>query len=120
MYVLDSSSVIEIIAGTEKGKEIINVTKGHPVFITSFTIFEVGRGLKEMNIEDILANANVLDFDKDASLLSLRIENNLAKIGKKIGYIDLFIAAICIANNKVLVTLDKDFSVIKELKMKML
>jgi predicted nucleic acid-binding protein len=121
MYVLDSSAVIEILAGTENGNKIITMTKSHPVFVTPFTIFEVARGLKDVNIDvEKFVESNVLNFDKESSSWSATIERELVKIGKKINSIDIFIAAICLANNKTLITLDKDFSVIKDLKVKIL
>ncbi|MBI2232989.1 MAG: PIN domain-containing protein [Candidatus Aenigmarchaeota archaeon] len=68
--------------------------------------------------ESALKNINkytILNTSKGSSLLSAEIKHKLERAGQIIPDIDIIIAAICIDNNAILVTSDKQFEKIKEL-----
>lgn len=120
MYFLDTSAVLELLYGTEKGEIIKKLVTGKPIFISSFTSYELFLGLKEKELEKIktfFKEVTVIDFDKKAAWKSAEIERNLKKEGKLINKVDIFIAGICLIHNFVLVTCDSDFKEISGLKI---
>lgn len=119
MFLLDSSIILEIINDTEKSKEIIPKLKGG-LFTTPFSIYEIFLGLKQDELfilEKLLNTLKVISFDTNASLISVQIMKKLTNKGEKINLVDIFISSIAISNNYTLVSLDKDFKNINNLKM---
>ncbi len=114
---LDSSALIEVMGGSEKGKAVINLVKDEPISITSFSLYEVLKGIKDNETDKIegISVIDVLDFDKKSAKKSIEIEKKLIRDGNLINKIDIFISAICITNSIALITLDQDFKKIKEL-----
>lgn len=117
MYILDSSAIIEILKGTEIGAEIINIIGDESTVATAFSVHELLIGAKAREIEKIqkfFSEIIIMHFDKEAAIKSVEIEKE-----KRIEESDIFIAPICISHNAVLVTLDKDFENIKDLKLRL-
>ena len=121
MYILDSSAIIEIIHGSEKGKKVLDIIKSSPVATTVFSIYEVFMGVKEkyrnMTL-DFFANLPILIFTRADALQSIEIDKDLERAGKKINLLDTFIAAICTINKQTLITFDNHFDNIKRLDVK--
>ncbi len=113
---LDSSAIIDILSGSERGRRIKEVLTEN-IAITSFSVHEllVGSDGKKKVIEDFLEGFDVLSYDAGCAAKSSDIEKSLSRQGRKINIIDIFIASICIKNSKMLVTSDKGFAGIKEL-----
>ncbi len=119
MYLLDTSSILEILYNTEKGKNITELIGTKLTKTTSITIHEVavGEPINSLNyILDYFDKIDILSFDKDAAMRSFAIERELRKEGKLINKIDIFIAGICEQHNLILITLDKDFNKVKSIK----
>jgi len=118
MILLDSSAIVEIIRGTSNGKEILDKLKGE-VFVSPFSIYEIFLGLKQNEnilLERLLNTSQILNFDVGSAMSSAHIMDTLTKKGQKINIIDIFIASIALSNNLTLVSLDKDFTKIDNLK----
>lgn len=122
MYVLDTSSFIELIKETPKGKKICTILGDTPSIITTITVHEIlagVEGIQEKAVIKLLDGIELLNYDKDAAIKSAEIEKHLTKKGNKINKIDTLIAGICISQQKIIVTLDKHFKRIPGLKCMM-
>ena len=119
MHLLDSSALIEILKNTAKGKKIIDFIGSELALTSSFSIHELLLGANETDKENIfnfLERIDIFNYDEKAAIRSAEIEIKLSKKGTKINKTDLFIAGICLSNNTGIITLDKDFKKINELK----
>ena len=121
MHILDTSAVLELVLGTEKGEKLKQHIGGSPMGVTSLTIHELLVGLRETEMEllsHFFHEVAVLPFDKEAAQKSARIEKQLRKEGRMINKMDILIAGICLFHNHELLTCDLDFSRVKELQLK--
>lgn len=119
MHILDSSAFIELLKESPAGKKIAEKIRGMPAVTTAFTVNEIligAKGIQRKTLEKLFEGVEVIEYDKDSALKSVEIEEVLMKKGQAINKVDIFIAGICLANNKQLVTLDKHFKRIPELK----
>ncbi len=120
MIILDTSVVIELVKGTGKGKEIQQRLWQETVAITTITIHEILLGARKKEkeiIEKLFAAVYILSYDQQAAHYSAGIEQLLYEHGKPIGRMDIFIAAICLANDVSLLTLDKGFTKVDHLRV---
>ncbi len=123
MYLFDTSAILEILYGTEKGNNILKILKEEQIITTSITLHEVAIGEEMTRLETALnffGIIEILPFDKECALQSSSIEKELTKKGKKINRIDILIAGICKKHNLTLITLDNDFKNIDSIKAKIL
>ncbi|HLD33697.1 MAG TPA: type II toxin-antitoxin system VapC family toxin [Candidatus Nanoarchaeia archaeon] len=120
MYVLDSSALIEIIEGHSSGEKVIGIVGDAPLVTTSICEHEVLAGaLSEKQafvLDGLFSSMRILEHDARAARLGASIEQELRKKGTMINKLDILIAAICVVHNAELVTFDKDFSKIKNLR----
>lgn len=120
MIILDTSIVIELVKGTVKGKEIQERLWQETVAITTITIHEILLGARKKEkeiIEKLFRAVHILSYDQHAAHYSAGIEQLLYERGKPIGRMDIFIAAICLANEVSLLTMDEDFKRVEGLKV---
>lgn len=121
MIVLDTSAIIELIDGTEKGKSVQKHIADEAVGISAVTVNELligARGEERIVIGDFVRSVHILPFDADAAYQSIQIEEVLKQKGRMIGKLDIFIAAICMVHKLPLLTTDKDFATVAELSVK--
>lgn len=120
MYVLDSSAIIDVIKDRPRGRKVEQIVGNSPLVTTSLCVHELlvgARSEQERFIhEGILSRFHILDYTMEAAIFSARFQQELAKKGVAVGIVDTLIAGICKANNAELVTLDRDFSKMKEIK----
>lgn len=121
MYVLDSSAIIEIIEDYSTKETILSLLKDEILTITSITVHEVLLGVvtekQKSAVHTCLYAARILEHDEAAARHGALIEQELTRAGTKINRFDVLIAGICKSNNAHLVTLDADFSKIKDLSV---
>ena len=124
MYVLDSSAIIEVIEKGPNAEKVLRVVGNSPFVTTSICLQEVLTGTTgERDIfifESLLGQAEILVHDAEAAREGAKIMRSLIKSGSKINIADVFTAGIIQSNNAELVTLDKDFSKIKSLRVKVI
>ena len=114
MIILDTSVMIELIDGSEKGakiREYLNNTK-EDFAITVFTVHELllpTTGREKEKLEEMLSEFQIFSFTYESSLESVRLNEQLKSNGTMLSKIDLFIASICNAQKASLFTLDGDF-----------
>ena len=121
MFILDSSAIIEIVHGTERGAKIMAIVGDEKFYITTLSVNEVLFSEKETeDVTEFIEKSYVFSFDKEAAKISVKIEKDLKKTGKMINKIDIFIAAISIQTNSTLVACDNDFKKVAGLKCKII
>ncbi|MBI2675686.1 MAG: type II toxin-antitoxin system VapC family toxin [Candidatus Aenigmarchaeota archaeon] len=120
MIVLDTSAVIEVLKGSQKGEKIADLIGADETAVTAFSVYEMLVGAKSNEIPKIEAFFNsvrILSFNHIAALESARLEMELKAKGRMIEKVDIFISSICIASNSRLITLDNDFREIENLEV---
>ena len=119
MHLVDTSAVIELIYGTEKGAEVRQKIHSEPIFLSSLTIHELLVGLKEKEVEALeqfFKEVSVLEFDSKAAFKSAMIEKALRQKGAMINKVDILIAGTCLVHNATLIGCDGGFTNIPELR----
>lgn len=122
MILLDTSALIELADGTERGK-IVKQYLEKSIEVLGTTVFTVHElllpvsGEEEEKLKDLLSRFLILTFDHEAALESVRLNTLMKKEGAVLSKIDLFIASICKAKKASLFTFDADFSRVPELKI---
>lgn len=120
MILLDTSAVIELLKGTEKGNVVRTYIGAETVGMTTITVNEVLIGAlgKQHEIAlGLIESAEILPFDLDAAHKSVEVEQFLRKKGKLVGKLDIFIAAIGLVHNLSLLTTDEGFKNVQDLKV---
>src|SRR3990167_8278769 len=120
MIALDTSAIIELLKGTEKGKKIASTFGSEEIASSTVSINEVLIGAlgKQREIAHAFVDTlKFLDLDVDAAKMSVDVEESLARNGKMIGKLDIFIAATALAQGLALLTADKDFKNVAGLKV---
>ncbi len=121
MHILDTSAIIELLYGTEKGQVIRETVQNEPFFLSTLAIHELLVGCKEKEIaavKNLFQEISVADFDLRAAVQSARIERALRQKGKLINKVDILIGGLCISRGATLVTCDGDFESIPHLTLK--
>ena len=87
--------------------------------LTTPTIYELFLRKHSLNpIENLVKNLSTLEFDETSARIASQITKDLVKKGKMSQVMDIFIVAICIKNNTVLLTSNKKhYENIKGLKL---
>lgn len=120
MFFLDTSAIIELIYGTEKGEQIRTFVKRGPIALSALSVHELLVGLKEKEREALthfFAEVTVFDFDKKAAEKSAEIERGLQKKGRLVNRMDILIAAACLVHDHDFLTCDKHFLTVEKLKV---
>lgn len=114
MTFLDTSVIIDFLAGNEKIIELIKDLSGkEEIKTTTITEYELLKHKTEMKrqiAENFLSAIIVCPFDRPSAEKAALLFERLSKTGKMINENDLLIAGISIANNEVLLTRDRKFT----------
>jgi len=121
-FILDTNIVIAILSGETSIKE--HLLKADEVFISSTVLGELFFGAfkskrSKTNIKRISNFADsitILNCDKDTAQQYGIVKNKLLDKGKPIPENDIWIAAVAMQNDLILVTRDAHFDEIEELK----
>ena len=122
MILLDTSALIEIADGSEKGKKIKQfLEKSTESYgATTFSVHELllpTSGEEQEILKKLLAGFALFSFDYESALESVRLESQMAKTGEILSKIDLFIASICKVKKASFITLDSDFLRVPDLQV---
>ena len=120
MHILDTSAVINLMYGSEKGNSIKKAVGSNSVAISALTIYELWLGMKPSETDflyNLIQEVTVMDFNKLSAMKSADIEKELKKKGTMINKVDILIAGTCLAHGLELVTCDADFAKVKGLTM---
>ncbi len=113
MIILDTSAIIELFNGTQKGLKVKEILENEAAGISAITINEllVGANKKEKEIiHGFLSSLHILSFNSEAAYKSVELEEDLISKGKIIGKLDIFIASIGLVSDLKILTADKDFN----------
>lgn len=111
--VLDTNVIIEIARGN---KDVLNAVLefDKTFYVTSITRFELLVGLPKRDELIWLDSLLELPFEKKSAEMAAYLHKKLREKGTPMGLGDLFIGAVCLANDLPLITLDGNFEVLKE------
>ena len=120
---LDISAVIDLFKGNAEILKLLSVTQN--IYVSSIVIGELYYGVQRAaniekhtaQVEDFVSLCKVLSVTLGTSKFYATIKNELRKKGKPIPENDIWIAATAIESNLHLITLDKHFSEIDNLKL---
>lgn len=94
------------------------IEDGEDLFLIGVILQEVLSGILDekpfVQLEDQLLAFPMIDLKRQDYVNAARLRNTYKKKGVQIGTIDALIAAVCIKNNLVLLSTDKDFEQIAE------
>lgn len=120
MHLLDSSAIIELLSGSERGKNIAKAVENETTISSVFCVHEVlagSKGKENIRARIFFDQIQVYGFTRKSAEKSIEIEKELRNSGKMLGRTDIFIAAICKEQSLTLVTCDKGFKAIKGIKV---
>ena len=122
MYLLDSSVIIGMNKFQEIKDEIISFIGEEESATSSLSIHEVLIGSKTEKEFFVLSNLfswfNIFNYDDKCAQISAEIYLHLKERGEMINQFDILIASIAIKNDLTVVSYDKDFTKIPDLKVK--
>ena len=113
IYTLDTNIIAYLMKGMQDiDKKLAAVTKeGNNIIINPITYYEICRGLLVVNalkkletFKEICEVFGVVEFKREILDKAAEIYNELKSKGELVEDADIFIAAICITNDFVLVT----------------
>jgi len=105
--ILDTSIIIEIFRGNKKILD--ELQRDLEYGISVITLFELYCGKLKEREEIFLEKMPKLDYDERSAKLAGKIFRELKRNGKIPKVKDLLIASSAIANDKLLITCDRDF-----------
>ncbi|MGB9660224.1 MAG: type II toxin-antitoxin system VapC family toxin [Nitrososphaerales archaeon] len=129
MACLDTDILVSLIKGDPKAVSFINTLerKGEELRSTIITAYELLKGAaisvkSDANVrlvKDLLSNIAILELDSPSVELASMIYQKLRRKGEMIGEFDILIAAISIKRGEELISNDKDFFKIEDLKVRL-
>lgn len=117
--IVDTNVMIDALSGVERAIEIFRRHKGEEVSTTVVNKYEFKRGLLSSKLSDI-KKEEYTDFIDRFKLYELTSKSvgfcsdvyfKLQSKGKLINELDMIILGICLENNELLITSDRDFDV---------
>lgn len=110
--VIDTSIIIDYIRKRNKEKTLLYNTRNDiELCISAITVFELKIGalneIRRLEIDDLINDFKILDFDNLVALKSVEIYKNLKAKNQLIDFRDLFIGGTCLKFNLPLLTINK-------------
>jgi tRNA(fMet)-specific endonuclease VapC len=128
MTVLDTSVVVSLLKGTPDAAKNLQALQdtNQRIALTVITAYELLKGAnlssrRQDNLSDvknILSSVEMLDLSYDATLEAAQIYAELKETGRKIGELDILIAAIAKTNGEDILTRDRHFEIIPGVKLR--
>jgi tRNA(fMet)-specific endonuclease VapC len=123
-YLLDTNIASYVIKNNPVIRKKLLATDPDQINISSITKAELLFGVAKhpeiknlsLAVNEFLLRVNVLSWDDTAAESYANVREKLEKSGKTLGNMDMLIAAHAIAEGIILVTNDKAFSQVKDLK----
>lgn len=127
MVCLDTDILVGLLRGDGRAIGVIEELQRRvePLKTTIITAYELLKGAASSSkprenmrlVKEMLSNINILTLSYGACEEASRIYVKLRRRGIIIGEFDLLIAAIAIHNDELLISRDKHFKLIEELKL---
>jgi len=121
MNCLETSFLIDLLKGEKSAIEKYIKIKDKSLSTTSITAFELLRASEKNKkaigeMERLLQRLNVFGFNVGEAEEAAVVEKELMKEGKQINALDVLIAGIARKNGLILITNDKDFRKVRNLR----
>lgn len=126
-YLLDTNTVSHIVRGRSPAARarLAGLGAHEMASISAITEAEIRYGLAKRPdahalaraVDGFLAKVRVLSWDRDEALAYGHLRARLEVVGKTLGNLDMLIAAQAIAHGATLVTSDRAFSQVEELRL---
>jgi tRNA(fMet)-specific endonuclease VapC len=110
--IIDTNVIIEIARNKEVLDRVLELD--NTFYITSITRFELLLGFPKRDELMWLDSLIELPFNRRSAEIAAYLYTKLKKAGKPMGLRDLFIGSIALAHELSLITMDRDFNVLKE------
>ncbi len=110
MVVLDTNVVIDYLIGKENIVKIVDSYAEDELSITFVNEYELLKHNRRRNLENAIRNLRVHHSSEAAALAAAKAYQSLKLSGKMVSDSDLLIFGLCVANNEILITQDKDFA----------
>jgi predicted nucleic acid-binding protein len=124
MVIFDTSLLIDALRGEKVAIDVIKSYKDkEEAAITIINKYELMKGKKFLddNVIDLfISSLKIYYLGEEEAAEAVTIHKELTKQGKMINELDIFIAGTAIANNELLVAMDRDFGNIKGLKSRII
>ena len=130
MYLVDTSTWIEIFQDTEKGKKSAKLLKESRFFTASVSIAEISKWcyLNSIDFLEIISkieNASLILYttrtsEQMAGRLWVEVNKKKQKKEKQVGLIDCIVAAIAEENDFVVLTKDRHFEKFDKIKKELI
>jgi len=123
MMIADTDVLIDFLRGRGAGaKRVALELETRSFATTAITAFELRSGARTVNqrrsIDALLDAMTVLSFGSEEAEMAANLRRRLEDEGQTIGMADYMIAAVCVANDGVLLTRNrKHFERVAELKL---
>lgn len=108
--ILDSCFLIDLMTKDERAVAKLNelVESATPIGVSTLTVTEVGSGLRDESekreFDDVLDRMEVVPFGKSESRRAARLQRQLKSEGRRVGAIDVMIAATALEHDRGVVT----------------
>jgi len=121
-YLIDSNAIIDYLRG--KNSFLVDLIQNQSVFVSVIVIGELFYGAENAiqikkhlsQINEFVSKITIVEVTIETSKIYGKIRANLKKQGTPIPENDIWIAAIALQNNYTLVTNDKHFKNVKNIK----
>lgn len=122
MVCLDTNVVIEYFDGNDRViRAVDRLITGGDVSITVMNAYELYKHFyRDVGLEEFLVGVNIHDLTEDSARISGELYKRFREEGEMINELDILIAGIVMDRGETLLTLDKDFKRIRNLKTVML
>ena len=128
MVCLDTDILVSLIKGDPKAVSFIRTLEreGEELKSTVITAYELLKGAvisvkSDANVrlvKDLLSNVTILELDSPSAELASTIYQKLRRKGEMVGEFDILIATISIKREEELISNDKDFLKIEDVKVR--
>ena len=122
-FFIDTNIVVEFFRGNKKVINYLNENKN--LIISAIVLGELEFGVQNAKehqkhsnqLRDFMIGVNVINIDKETAVWYGKIKTELRKSGKPIPENDIWIAALSMQHNLILITNDAHFDNVNSLKM---
>jgi predicted nucleic acid-binding protein len=118
-YLLDTSAILEIASGSEKGRRVASSLKGEVLTcsVCAFEALDTSAAAYRKGILEFLGARTVLPFGLADSVAASELSQESRRAGRQVPPSDCMIAAVCRNNLCALATADSDFKRISGLEV---
>jgi predicted nucleic acid-binding protein len=122
-FLFDSSAILEVLAGTAKGRKCAEIAGGSEVCTSAICYCEVLNKVDAKHArvaEAFLSKLALFGVSLSDAFTAVKMQGSCRARGKFVPTVDCLIAATARNNKAIVVTADKDFERIEEIALRIL